>query len=74
MGFGTLKLRHLTELIKDLQEYSIQFWCPQPKNNMELMEQVQRRATKLLKGLEHLPNEDKLRKLGAFQPGEDKDM
>ena len=43
----------------------IQFWGPQHKN-VELLEQVQRRATKMIRGLEHLSCEDTLRELGLF--------
>ena len=50
-------------------EYSVSFWAPHYEKDVELLEHVQRRAMRLLKGLENKSYEKQLREQGLFSLG-----
>ena len=52
-------------------EYAVQFWAPVLRKDVLEMERVQRRATKLIKGLEDFSYEETLRALNLFLTGEE---
>ncbi|PKU46717.1 hypothetical protein llap_2965 [Limosa lapponica baueri] len=53
-------------LVRTHLEYCLPLWSAQHRKDMDLLQQVQRRATTMIRGLEHLSYEDRLRELGLF--------
>ena len=55
-----------TVLVRPHLEYCIQMWSPLYRRYMNLLECIQRRAKRLIQGMEHLFCEDRLRELGLL--------
>ena len=55
-------------LVRPHLECCVQLWNPQYRRDTDLLECVQRSATKMTQGMQYLTYEDRLRELGLFCP------
>ena len=53
-------------LVRTHLEYCVQMWSPQYRRDIDLLELIQRKATQMMQGMEHLSYRDRLKELGLF--------
>jgi len=53
-------------LVRPHLEYCAKLWAHQYEGDMDLLERVQQRATRMIQGLEHLSSKERVREMGLF--------